>query len=410
MSEWVPEPASARVGIDAVMTDAAVVVCCGSGGVGKTTSAAVLGLEGARRGRRVVVVTIDPARRLADALGLPGGLSGEPQRIDLGDDGDDGNGGDARDDEGAHEHGDEHGGEHGEARGDGELWAMMLDTAATFDGLVKRYAADEGQVGRILGNPFYRNMASALSGTQEYMAAEKLHELHGDDRFDLVIVDTPPSRSALDFLEAPGVLARFLDHRLFKLLMLPTRTGLKALGTAAQPVLRSIGRVVGSDVLADTVAFFQAFAGMEAGFRERANEVVELIRSQETSFVIVASPRHDTIEEAVWFGEQLVDQGVDVAAAIINRTHPEFGEGTSLDARDAAWRASEAGQIALAGLWANVAELRTLRERELAVLSPLVEVAGPDHLSTMPLLDRDVHDLDGLRLIAEHLFPGDGRG
>jgi anion-transporting ArsA/GET3 family ATPase len=399
MSEWVPEPASAPVGIDAVMSDAAVVVCCGSGGVGKTTSAAVLGLEGARRGRRVVVVTIDPARRLADALGLPGGLSGEPQRIDLGDDGDSG---DARADEGAHERVDQ--------RGDGELWAMMLDTAATFDGLVKRYAADDAQVERILGNPFYRNMASALSGTQEYMAAEKLHELHGDDRFDLVIVDTPPSRSALDFLEAPGVLARFLDHRLFKLLMLPTRTGLKALGTAAQPVLRSIGRVVGSDVLADTVAFFQAFAGMEAGFRERANEVVELIRSPETAFVIIASPRHDTIEEAVWFGEQLVDQGVDVAAAIINRTHPEFGEGTSLDARDAAWHASEAGQVALAALWANVAELRTLRERELAVLSPLVEVAGPDHLSTMPLLDRDVHDLDGLRLIAEHLFPADGRG
>jgi anion-transporting ArsA/GET3 family ATPase len=410
MSEWVPEPASAPVGIDAVMSDAAVVVCCGSGGVGKTTSAAVLGLEGARRGRRVVVVTIDPARRLADALGLPGGLSGEPQRIDLGDagdaadDGDDGDGGDVGDDADA---GDDEG---ADERGDGELWAMMLDTAATFDGLVERYAADDTQVERILGNPFYRNMASALSGTQEYMAAEKLHELHGDDRFDLVIVDTPPSRSALDFLEAPGVLARFLDHRLFKLLMLPTRTGLKALGTAAQPVLRSIGRVVGSDVLADTVAFFQAFAGMEAGFRERANEVVELIRSPETAFVIIASPRHDTIEEAVWFGEQLVDQGVDVAAAIINRTHPEFGEGTSLDARDAAWHASEAGQVALAALWANVAELRTLRERELAVLSPLVEVAGPDHLSTMPLLDRDVHDLDGLRLIAEHLFPGDGRG
>jgi anion-transporting ArsA/GET3 family ATPase len=370
-----------------VIDMSSVIVCCGSGGVGKTTTAAVLGLEAARRGRRAVVVTIDPAKRLADALGLEGGLAAEPQRIDIGR-------GDVEPDP-AHT---------------GELWAMMLDTAATFDGLVERYAADEAQVERILGNPFYRNMAGALSGTQEYMAAEKLHELHGDERFDLVIVDTPPSRSALDFLEAPGVLARFLDHRLFRLLMLPTRTGLKALGSAAQPVLRAIGRVVGSDVLADTVAFFQAFAGMESGFRERANEVVELIRSDVTAFVIVASPRHDTIEEAVWFGEQLVEQKVDVAAAIVNRTHPEFGDGTSLDARDSAWRASEAGDDALAALWANVAELRTLRERELAVLSPLVDIAGADHLATMPLLDRDVHDLEGLQVIADHLFPEDARG
>jgi anion-transporting ArsA/GET3 family ATPase len=350
--------------------------------VGKTTTAAVLGLEGARRGRRVVVVTIDPARRLADALGLPGGLSGDPQRIVLGRP----NGSDEVD------------------PAAGELSAMMLDTAATFDGLVRRYAEDDAQLERILSNPFYRNMAGAMSGTQEYMAAEKLHELHGDERFDLVIVDTPPSRNALDFLEAPGVLARFLDHRLFKLLMLPTRSGLKVLGTAAQPVLRAIGRVVGSDVLADTVAFFQAFAGMESGFRQRANEVVELIRAPETAFVIVASPRHDTIDEAVWFGGQLVGQGVAVSAAIVNRTQPEFGQGSALDARDAADAASERDRPDLAALWSNVAELRTIRERELAVVAPLLEIVGSERLATMPLLDSDVHDLDSLRLIAGHLF------
>jgi anion-transporting ArsA/GET3 family ATPase len=370
------------VGIDAALSEASVVVCCGSCGVGKTTTAAVLGLEGARRGRRVVVVTIDPARRLADALGLPGGLSGDPQRIVLGRS----NGSDDVDPP------------------SGELSAMMLDTAATFDGLVRRYAEDDAQLERILSNPFYRNMAGAMSGTQEYMAAEKLHELHGDDRFDLVIVDTPPSRNALDFLEAPGVLARFLDHRLFKLLMLPTRSGLKVLGTAAQPVLRAIGRVVGSDVLADTVAFFQAFAGMESGFRQRANEVVELIRAPETAFVIVASPRHDTIDEAVWFGGQLVGQGVAVSAAIVNRTHPEFGQGSALDARDAADAASERDRPDLAALWSNVAELRTIRERELAVVAPLLEIVGSERLATMPLLDSDVHDLDSLRLIAGHLF------
>jgi anion-transporting ArsA/GET3 family ATPase len=381
-SAEVDQPSVGPAGIDAALSEASVVVCCGSGGVGKTTTAAVLGLEGARRGRRVVVVTIDPARRLADALGLPGGLSGDPQRIVL-----DGSHGSDDDDPTS-----------------GELSAMMLDTAATFDGLVRRYAEDDAQLERILSNPFYRNMAGAMSGTQEYMAAEKLHELHGDERFDLVIVDTPPSRNALDFLEAPGVLARFLDHRLFKLLMLPTRSGLKVLGTAAQPVLRAIGRVVGSDVLADTVAFFQAFAGMESGFRQRANEVVELIRAPETAFVIVASPRHDTIAEAVWFGGQLVGQGVAVSAAIVNRTHPGFGEGSALDARDAADAANERDRPGLAALWSNVAELRTIRERELAVVAPLLEIVGSERLATMPLLDSDVHDLDSLRLIAGHLF------
>ncbi len=371
-----------------VIDTSTVIVCCGSGGVGKTTTAAVLGLEAAALGRRVVVVTIDPARRLADALGLDDGLAAEPQRIDLpppptrtssreaGADGQ-----------------------------DGELWAMMLDTAATFDGLVVRHAADPEQAERILTNPLYRNMAGAMSGTQEYMAAETLHALHGDDRFDLVIVDTPPSRNALDFLEAPGVLARFLDHRAFKLLMLPTRGGLRVLGTAAQPILKAIGRVVGSDVLADAVAFFQAFAGMETGFRERADEVVALIRASETSFVVVASPRHDTIGEAVWFAEQLLEQGVGVGAAIVNRTQPAFGDGTAADAAAAAV-AADAGSDGpvVAALWRNVADLRTLREAELEVMAPLAAIAGDDVVATLPLLDSDVHDLTGLQIIADHLF------
>ncbi len=356
-----------------VIDASTVIVCCGSGGVGKTTTAAVLGLEAARRGRRAVVVTIDPARRLADALGLEGGLAAEPQRIELDD-------------------------------SPGELWAMMLDTAATFDGLVRRHADSDEQIERILTNPFYRNIAGALSGTQEYMAAETLHELHGDERFDLVVVDTPPSRNALDFLEAPGVLARFLDHRLFRLLMLPTRGGLKVIGAATQPILKAIGKVVGSDVLADSVAFFQAFAGMETGFRERADDVVALIRAPETSFVVVASPRHDTIDEAVWFARQLLDQGVGVTAAIVNRAHPEFGTGSSGDASEAADRARRDGDDALAALWDNVAALRTLREMELAVIAPLADIAGAERLVVLPLLDADVHDLDGLLVIAGHLF------
>ncbi len=372
-------PVDPPAGPDGDMIDASsVIVCCGSGGVGKTTTAAVLGLEAARRGRRAVVVTIDPARRLADALGLEDGLASEPQRIEPPSD--------------------------SEWKPGGELWAMMLDTAATFDGLVRRHADSDEQIERILTNPFYRNIAGALSGTQEYMAAETLHELHGDDRFDLVIVDTPPSRNALDFLEAPGVLARFLDHRLFRLLMLPTRGGLRVISTATQPILKAIGRVVGSDVLADSVAFFQAFAGMETGFRERADDVVQLIRAPETSFVVIASPRHDTIGEAVWFSTQLIDQGVGVTSAIVNRTHPQFGDGSAGTATDAAAAAREAGDDELAALWDNVAALRTMRNLELDVIAPLAEIVGGDRLVVLPLLDGDVHDLDGLLVIAGHLF------
>jgi anion-transporting ArsA/GET3 family ATPase len=376
-----------------VIDTSSVIVCCGSGGVGKTTTAAVLGLEAARRGRRAVVVTIDPARRLADALGLEGGLASEPQRIDLGDgEGD----------------GEQDGARAGERVGSGELWAMMLDTAATFDGLVRRHADSDDQIERILTNPLYRNIAGALSGTQEYMAAETLHDLHADERFDLVVVDTPPSRNALDFLEAPGVLARFLDHRVFRLLMLPTRGGLKVLGTATQPILKAIGRVVGSDVLSDSVAFFQAFAGMETGFRERATDVMALIRAPATSFVVVASPRRDTIEEAVWFANQLLDQGVGVDAAIVNRTHPAFGHGDAADAVREADAVRRDGGGALAALWDNVAELRTSRELELDVIAPLTDIVGADRLVVLPLLDADVHDLDGLLVIAAHLFDHPG--
>jgi anion-transporting ArsA/GET3 family ATPase len=348
-----------------------VIVCCGSGGVGKTTTAAVIGIDAARLGRRVVVVTIDPAKRLADALGLEGGLSSSPQRVE-------GVVGDA-------------------AGGAGEMWAMMLDTAATFDGLVRAYADDDEQIERILSNGFYRNMASAMSGTQEYMAAETLHALHFDDRFDLVVVDTPPSRNALDFLDAPGVLSRFLDHRIFKLAMLPTRSGLKVFGAAAQPIFRAIGKVVGSDVLADSLAFFQAFSGMETGFRERADDVVALLRAEGTSFVVVASPRHDTITEAVWFAQQLDDQGVGVAAAIVNRVQPTFGE--------IAVEAALPDDGVLSALWTNLAELQRIRAAELAALTPLVELTEPAPVALLPLLDGDIHDLDTLHQVARHLFP-----
>jgi anion-transporting ArsA/GET3 family ATPase len=227
------------------------------------------------------------------------------------------------------------------------------------------------------------------------------------------VVDTPPSRNALDFLEAPGVLSRFLDHKVFKLMMLPTKSGFKFISTATQPILRAIGKVVGSDVLSDSVAFFQAFSGMEAGFRERATEVTALIRAARTSFVVVSSPHHDTIAEAVWFAEQLVDQGVGGEATgadvvVINRMHPRFGDGTSGDAvREATTVGAGNDDEVLERLWEAVGELRAARERELAVIAPVGAIAGWDRVITLPLLDRDVHDLAGLGQIAGHLLGSD---
>ncbi|MFZ9627936.1 MAG: ArsA family ATPase [Ilumatobacteraceae bacterium] len=368
--------------VDLLLRDATVVVCCGSGGVGKTTVAAALGLEAARLGRRAVVVTIDPARRLADALGVPGGLGNDPVRLDTA-----AIGGDAA----------------------GELWALMLDTATTFDGLVRAQATDTEQAERILGNAFYRNIAGSLSGTQEYMAAERLHALHLDDRFDLVVVDTPPSRNALDFLDAPGTLSRFLDHPVFRLMMLPARRGLKVLNIASQPLLRAVGKVVGGEVLADAVAFFQAFAGMETGFRTRADEVHRLVHSDGTRFVLVASPREDTIDEARYFAGRLAASGLAVSAVVVNRCTPLF---------DAPSGARPAGAVG-AALFDNLTELHatalTERAQAAALLADDPGDAGDagDAATASPTpaagsvfvatLAGDVHDLPTLDLVRRAL-------
>ncbi|MEJ7801255.1 MAG: ArsA-related P-loop ATPase [Ilumatobacter sp.] len=358
-----------------------VIVCCGSGGVGKTTIAAVVGIEAARRGRRVVVVTIDPARRLADALGISDGLTGEPQSVPLV-------------------------GDH-EPPGDGGLWAMMLDTPAMFERVVRAHAVDAAQADRIVHNRLYLNIAGALSGTQEYMASEALHELHSDERFDLVVVDTPPSRNALDFLEAPGVLSRFLDHTAFKLLMMPTRSGMKILSLATQPLLRAIGKVVGSEVLTDAVAFFQAFAGMDVGFRERAEAVTGLLHADATRFLLVTSPQRDTVAEATWFADQLTQQGFTVAAAVVNRIHPVFGQGSAADARRRAVTATAQGDHEVAALWSNLAELRSIATAERAELATLVDRVGADSIVEVPLLPEDVHDVAALTVLGAHLFATD---
>ncbi|HRE01514.1 MAG TPA: ArsA-related P-loop ATPase, partial [Ilumatobacteraceae bacterium] len=238
---------------------------------------------------------------------------------------------------------------------------------------------------------------------QEFMAAEKLYQLHLDERFDLVVVDTPPTRNALNFLDAPATLTRFIDHKLFRLIMLPARSGLRVLNLAAQPLLRTIGKVVGGEVVADAIEFFQAFDGMESGFRDRANAVSALLHSPATSYVLVASARHDTVEEATFFSGRLQESKVDVGAVVVNRLHPRFGTASTAEA---AARADElaASDPARSALWHNLATLGALADAEESVIAPLIAIAGPDALVRVPLLRDDVHSVTGLGEMAGHLF------
>jgi anion-transporting ArsA/GET3 family ATPase len=354
--------------LDDLVRDRRIVVCGGSGGVGKTTTAAVLAMRAAEAGRRAVVVTIDPAKRLADALGL-GDLTNEASPV--------------------------------AGPWPGELWAMMLDTKSTFDDLVGKHAADEAQLQRILANRFYKNISGALSGTQEYMAMEKLYELAEETDFDLIVVDTPPTRNALDFLDAPARLSRFLDHRLYKLMTASNRGVLRAVNLATQTFVRTIARVVGADVIDDAVAFFQAFEGMEEGFKRRAQRVEHRLRDDDTAFVLVASPRRDTIAEATFFAEKLTEGGIDVDALIVNRMHPRFDDGLPEATRE---RAGSLDGTALGDLYRNLADFQLVASREEENLAGLAEAVAPAPVVRVPFLRSDVHDLDGLRQIEAELF------
>jgi anion-transporting ArsA/GET3 family ATPase len=370
-----------------------VVICCGSGGVGKTTTAAVLAVEGARRGRSAVVVTIDPAKRLANALGLDE-LSNSPREIAT----------DRWDPK-------------GERAPGGRLSAMMLDTKSTFDALVTRYASSDEQRTRILENSFYRNISGALSGTQEYMAMEKLHELDEEGGFDLIVVDTPPSRHALDFLDAPQRLLRLLDNRVFRLLMVPTRTYLKVAGAAVQAFIKTISRVVGSEVVNDIVAFFRAFEGMEEGFRERAHKVVELLGEPTTRFVLITSPRRDAVDEARFFAEKIGDHDLAVDALIVNRVHPRFGtehasglraRATSLRELRVGSKEAAAARTRLAARYQNLADFNEIAELERSHLEAVRVRVGSAAVAFVPYLAHDVYDFDALAAVGQLLFTVDG--
>ena len=355
------------VGLSELVAERAIVVCCGSGGVGKTTVSAAFALEAARRGRRACVVTIDPAKRLANALGVDT-LANTARRI--------------------------------AGQWPGELWALMLDPKGTFDDLVERYAGSAEQAAAILSNRIYRNLTGALSGTQEYMAMEKLYELSEAGHYDIVVVDTPPTRNALDFLDAPRRLTRFLGHRLFQLLLMPTRAYLRAVSVATQALLRTISKVAGAEIVHDAVAFFQAFEGMEEGFRLRAEHMRRLLLRRTTAFVLVTSPRADTVEEAGWFADKLKESGLAVEALIVNRVHPGFGAGVPLPDAPAG--------SALEALVANLRGYQAVNEREEEAFGSLALQVAPSPVARIPLLDVDVHDVDGLGLVADHVFTDHG--
>ncbi|WP_399927756.1 ArsA family ATPase [Streptomyces kanamyceticus] len=287
------DPARA-LDVDALIDDpkTRIVVCCGSGGVGKTTTAAAIGLRAAERGRKVVVLTIDPARRLAQSMGIDR-LDNVPRRVK-------------------------------EVDGDGELHAMMLDMKRTFDEIVEAHA-DKERAAAILANPFYQSLSAGFAGTQEYMAMEKLGQLRSRDEWDLIVVDTPPSRSALDFLDAPKRLGSFLDGKLIRLLMAPAkvggRAGMKFLNVGMSMMTGALGKLLGGPLLRDVQTFVAAMDTMFGGFRTRADATYRLLQAPGTAFLVVASPERDALREAAYFVERLAADDMPLAGLVLNRVH-----------------------------------------------------------------------------------------
>lgn len=352
-------------------TTAQVIVTCGTGGVGKTSIAAAIGTHAAHAGRRVVVITIDPARRLADAIGLGGQLGNEPQRVLL--------------------------------DSTGELWVCMLDVRETFDNLVRDISPSPQRTEEVMNNSFYRSLSKSLSGTRDYMAAERLHELHTDGRFDLVIVDTPPSRNALDFLESPERLARFLKHPIVRLLAAPGRGSLRFANAALTPVLKVISSVVGSDALTGVASFLKVIDGMEDEFSRRALAVAATLRSNATSFVVVTAPAPDALTEADHFVSELKRLGISLRLIVTNRMPPRFGATTSA-AEHAQARASTGDTAVahhvLAELWEDVEQadlgVNAFLARSTALLGS-VDTASATEFAT------DIHDMRSISLLAQQL-------
>ena len=365
-----------------------IVVCVGAGGVGKTTTAATIGLWGALRGRRVMVLTIDPAKRLANSLGLKE-FGNEETRIDLASLG---------------------------LENTGELWAMMLDSRSTFDGLIARIAPDAAARDRILGNHVYRHMADTFAGSQDYMATEKLHDLVTGERYDLVVLDTPPVKNALDFLEAPGRLINFLDERVLKWFVAPPDASMVLgrrlmLGTSAV-VYRLMSYVFGKDFLDDLQSFFEDFQGLYQGFVERHQRVLELFRAPTTSFVTVCAPTESALDVATFFQQELARRELPRGGLVVNQVHACEGDGH--DARQVIGAVAEplARDLPPAVLPAMLARLgmahrrlHALRVAEETLTGRVRDAArGGGFYQEIPRLDGNVHDLPALAEVGRRLF------
>jgi anion-transporting ArsA/GET3 family ATPase len=380
-----------------------VIVCCGSGGVGKTTTAAALGLRAAEHGRHVVVLTVDPARRLAQSMGLTS-LDNTPRLVPVPD----------RPGNRVKSNGGSNGGgpDNKNASG-GSLHAMMLDMKRTFDEIVEGHA-DPDRAAQILANPFYQSLSSGFSGTQEYMAMEKLGQLRRADEWDLIIVDTPPSRSALDFLDAPQRLGRFLDGRLIRMLVVPAKAGgrayLKVLNAGFGMVAGVLTKVLGAQVLKDVQTFVSALDTMFGGFRERADYTYRLLRAPGTAFLVIAAPEQDALREASYFVERLAQEGMPLAGLVLNRVHrspaARLSAARSLAAAETLAADSQAARqhtltIAALRLHADRMQLAAAERRVaegFTTAHPHVPVANA------PAQPEDVHDLAGLAAVGDSFY------
>ncbi|MDF0532499.1 ArsA family ATPase [Tsukamurella sp. 8F] len=348
-----------------------VVVCCGSGGVGKTTTAAAMAVWAAEQGRRVIVLTIDPARRLAQALGVAD-LSNEPQPVDV--------------------------------PGSGSLHAMMLDMKRTFDEMVTEHA-DPGRAEEILSNPFYQTIASSFSGTQEYMAMEKLGQLVADDRWDLVVVDTPPSRNALDFLDAPKRFGSILDSRLMRLIAAPTRGVGRVLSGGMGIALKVVSTIVGSQMLSDASIFVGQMDSLLGGFQERADRTYALLAQPSSRFVVVASPESDSLREASYFIQRLRAEDMPLVGLIVNRTHPSLADVPPEDAKRAAARLAQSIDDPVASAVLRVHAWRAeTAAREVSVLSDFVRRTPHVRVVGVPSLPFEVASLEALQAVAEQIM------
>jgi anion-transporting ArsA/GET3 family ATPase len=361
--------------VEPLLAGRRIVICAGPGGVGKTTTAAAVAMGMAERGLKVAVVTIDPARRLANALGVET-LGNEPKLIDP-----------ARF------------AAHGvEIRG--ELWAMMLDAKRTFDQLIERLAPDRATRDEVFANRIYQQLSSAVAGSQEFTAIAKLYELDQEGGYDLLVLDTPPSRNALDFIDAPGRLTHFFQGRAIRMFLRPAGFGGKIIGRGTGVVFSLLKRVTGVDLLEDLSVFFRSLSGLIDGFTERAERVGELLEDPATTFLIVTSPQHDPVEEAIYFHRKLMEARMPFGGMVVNRVHAIAETNGDVPAE----LVEELGEELAERVADSAREQAALADRDHAAIDHLEAALHSPPTVRVPELEDDVHDIDGLAQVRAHLF------